>query len=141
MPERIPPTKKTTPITGEAPRGLLDSIVKDLAERTGATFENITVIQDQAIVWNDGSLGCAQPGEFYTQVTVNGYWVILEIDRKQYDYRATDRGYYFLCEGRLASKSSHRHSKFVTSIKQLKDGARFWGSVLSCMYHFLKTTN
>jgi hypothetical protein len=101
LPERIPPTKKTTPITGETPKGLLDSIVKDLAERTGATFENITVIQDQAIVWNDGSLGCAQPGEFYTQVTVNGYWVILEIDGKQYDYRATDRGYYILCDGRL----------------------------------------
>lgn len=101
MPERVPPTDTFPPTTGEVPGELLDSILKDLSERAGIPREMIVVIRDQAVVWNDGSLGCGQPGEFYTQAQVNGYWVILELDAKQYDYRATDRGYFFLCEGRV----------------------------------------
>ena len=98
LPERVPPSQVVTPITGEVPAELLDSIFKDLSERVGTAFEHISVIQAQEIVWNDGSLGCPQPGMFYTQVLVNGYWVILEIDGKKFDYRATDKGYFFLCE-------------------------------------------
>ncbi|WKZ46018.1 MAG: hypothetical protein QY306_09360 [Anaerolineales bacterium] len=96
-PERIPPTEVITPITGEVPADLLDSIVKDLSERTGAPREKIAVIQDQEIVWNDGSLGCAQPGEFYTQALVQGYWVILELDGMKYDYRVAASGRFFIC--------------------------------------------
>lgn len=97
MPERVPPTEAISPITGEVPAELLDTILKDLSERIHVTRESIIVIQDQAIVWNDGSLGCPQPGVFYTQAQVNGYWVILEAEGKRYDYHATDRGYFFLC--------------------------------------------
>lgn len=98
IPERVPPTEATTPVTGEVPTELLDSILKDLAERTGAAPEKISVIQAQAIVWNDGSLGCPQPGVMYTQALVNGYLVILEVGDQKYDYRAAETGYFFLCE-------------------------------------------
>ena len=98
-PERVPPAESTTPVTGEVPQGLLDAIYKDLAGRTGTVPDEISVIQAQSIVWNDGSLGCPQPGMAYTQATVPGYWVVLEVDGKQYDYRVTSRGYFFLCEG------------------------------------------
>lgn len=97
MPERVPPTEVISHITGEVPVELLDTILKDLSERIHVTRESIFVIQDQSIVWNDGSLGCPQPGGIYTQAQVNGYWVILEAEGKRYDYRATDRGYFFLC--------------------------------------------
>lgn len=97
MPERVPPTEVISPITGEVPAELLDTILKDLSERIHVTREGIIVIQDQSIVWNDGSLGCPQPGVFYTQAQVNGYWVILEAEGKRYDYRVADRGYFFLC--------------------------------------------
>lgn len=98
MPERVPPTEVTISINGEVPIKLLDAVLADLAKRIGVTSEKIAVIQSQATIWNDGSLGCARPGEFYTQAEVDGFWVILEIDGQQYDYRATDRGYFFLCE-------------------------------------------
>jgi hypothetical protein len=98
-PERVPPTEIATSITGEVPQDLLDSLLKDLAERTGASLQNISVLQAQAMIWNDGSLGCAKPGEFYTQEQVPGYWVILEIEGKKYDYRAARTGYFLLCEG------------------------------------------
>lgn len=98
MPERVPPTEPITPVTGEVPAEFLESIVKDLAQRTGVAPANVTVIQDQEIVWNDGSLGCPKPGEFYTQALVNGYWVILEVDGARYDYRVAASGYFFICE-------------------------------------------
>lgn len=98
LPERVPPTQGITPVTGEVPTSLLDSILKDLAERSGAAVENIAVIQAQSTVWNDGSMGCPQPGVLYTQALVNGYWVLLEVDGKQYDYRAGKSGTFILCE-------------------------------------------
>ena len=101
IPERVPPTEATTPVTGEVPSELLDSILKDLAERTGAAPEKISVLQAQAIVWNDGSLGCPQPGIMYTQALVNGYWVILEVGEQKFDYRTAGTGYFTLCEGGL----------------------------------------
>jgi hypothetical protein len=34
-------------------------------------------------VWNDGSLGCPEPGMMYTQALVNGYWLIIEAGVKR----------------------------------------------------------
>lgn len=101
MPERVPPTEAATPVTGEVPTDLLDSILKDLAGKTGASISDMVVIQSQAVVWNDGSLGCPKPGVLYTQALVNGYWIILEIAGQRFDYRAVNTGYFFLCENGL----------------------------------------
>lgn len=97
-PERVPPTEEPAPVTGEVPSELLDSISKDLTERTGAAPGQVSVLRAQAVIWNDGSLGCPQPGMMYTQSLVNGYWVELEIGGKKFDYRASDSGYFFLCQ-------------------------------------------
>jgi hypothetical protein len=35
----------------------------------------------------------------YTQALVDGYWVVLAVGEQEYDYRASDTGYFFLCEG------------------------------------------
>jgi len=98
MPERVPPTDGSPLITGEVPPEFLDRIKKDLSERAGVALDTIVILQDQEIVWNDGSLGCAQPGVFYTQALVKGYWIILEVDGVKYDYRAAATGYFFICE-------------------------------------------
>ncbi len=98
-PERIPKTEEPIRVTGEVPLELLDSMLKDLTARTGAALEQVSIIRGQAVVWNDGSLGCPQPGVMYTQALINGYWVELEIAGKKFDYRASETGYFFLCEG------------------------------------------
>jgi hypothetical protein len=59
----------------------------------------MVVIRDQAVTWSDGSLGCPQPGVFYTQALVPGYWVVLQVGDQEYDYRASERGHFVLCEG------------------------------------------
>ena len=97
--EQVTPGDLSLPVTGEVPASLLEDIRADLAQRSGVTQEAILVIRDQAVTWSDGSLGCPQPGVFYTQALVPGYWVVLQVQEKQYDYRASTRGYFFLCEG------------------------------------------
>jgi hypothetical protein len=101
MPERIPTDEfeHEGGIRGEAPQELVDRIISDLQQKTGAARQSIQVIRAQAVVWNDGSLGCPKPGEFYTQALVNGFHIILKIEDKEYDYRASQTGYFFLCEG------------------------------------------
>lgn len=101
MPERIPadPGSPSAPVTGETPLELLEAIKNDLAVQSASAIEEIRLIRDQAVTWSDGSLGCPQPGVFYTQALENGYWVVLQVGGKEYDYRATESGYYLLCEG------------------------------------------
>jgi len=98
IPERVPPTVEITPVTGEVPTKLLGSILEDLSGRTGAAMEKISVIQAQSVVWNDGSLGCPQPGVMYTQALVPGFQVVLEAGSQRYDYHASETGYFTLCE-------------------------------------------
>lgn len=83
---------------GEVPREIMEEIIADLVERSGAEVSGITIIRAEAVVWNDGALGCAKPGEVYIQVLLNGYRVILEAEGLYYDYRITDSGDYKLCE-------------------------------------------
>lgn len=85
------------PITGEVPQDLLQQMVDDLSQRLDVSPESITVERAEEVVWRDGSLGCPQPGQFYTQALVHGYRVTL-VAGEQYHYHANDSGYFFLCE-------------------------------------------
>ena len=91
----------STGVTGEVPADLLAEIVADAAGRTGMAEDALTVIQDQAVVWPDGSLGCPQPGMMYTQALVDGYHVLVQAGETVLDYRATQRSSFVLCENAL----------------------------------------
>jgi hypothetical protein len=98
-PEAEPvPEAKTAPADGEVPAKVFDTVRADLAKRTGAKAEAMKVVRAQAVVFSDGSLGCGRKGREYTQAIVPGYQVILALDGKQYDYRATRQGSFMLCE-------------------------------------------
>jgi hypothetical protein len=86
------------PVVGEVPPALLDKIIADLEGRLGPGGPAIVVTRAEAVVWNDGSLGCPQPGVLYTQALVNGYRVVLQAGSDSYDYRLAERGFFFLCE-------------------------------------------
>jgi hypothetical protein len=93
-------TPEISPLVGEVPAEILEEIIADLVQRTGAAREDIQVVKAEAVVWNDGSLGCHKPGEFYIQILVNGYWVVLQVEGVYYDYRVSDSGHFILCEGK-----------------------------------------
>jgi len=92
-------TPEVEPVVGEVPEEILVEIIADLIKRTGAEREDIQVIRAEAVVWNDGSLGCPKPGEFYIQMLISGYWLVLEVEGVEYDYRVSDKGNFKLCEG------------------------------------------
>jgi hypothetical protein len=96
-PEPVP-VSESEPVTGEAPAELLERIVADLAQRLDVEKGAVSVVIAQSVTWSDGSLGCPQPDMLYTQALVPGYRVVLVTAGRQYDYRASSRGYFFLCE-------------------------------------------
>ncbi len=87
-----------SPTIAEVPPVLLEAILADLIERTGAERESIEILHGKFVIWNDGSLGCPKPGEFYTQAMIEGYQVILRVGESEYDYHASERGSFFICE-------------------------------------------
>lgn len=100
-PERVP-ISTPDPVVGEVPEELLAAILEDAETRAAAEGEDLVVVRAEAVTWNDGSLGCPQPGMIYTQALVDGYWVVLEVGDQQFDYRAATSGYFALCERDLS---------------------------------------
>lgn len=96
--ERVPTTPPAPPVLGEAPADLLNQILADAAQRSGVDVASIVVERDQAVEWNDGSLGCPRPDMVYLQVITPGYHVVLQAGGSSYDYRADERGRFLLCE-------------------------------------------
>jgi hypothetical protein len=92
----IPPSEE--PLTGEVPAAILAELVADAAERAAVDPEAIEVVQATEVTWNDGSLGCPEPGMSYTMALIDGYHVILAADGEEFDYRVSGRGGFKLCE-------------------------------------------
>ena len=49
-----------------------------LAGQLNLPTRRVTVVDVQAVVWPDTSLGCPQPDQMYSQVLVNGYRIVVE---------------------------------------------------------------
>jgi hypothetical protein len=85
-------------LTGAVPEALLAEILADASERAGVPADELEVLTANAVTFNDGSLGCPQPGMFYTQALVDGYHVVVRGPEGDLDYRAAQRGGFRLCE-------------------------------------------
>ncbi len=92
------PTVEGSIVVGEVPEETMTAVYQDLITKENISQEAITVTRAEAIIWNDGSLGCPQPGEVYTQATVPGYWIVLEANGRTFDYHAAENGYFILCQ-------------------------------------------
>jgi len=97
----IVPTTAVTPVAGEVPQAIMTAVYDDLTTSVNVPKETIAVTRAEAIVWSDGSLGCPQPGQVYTQAPVNGYRIVLEANNQTYDYHAAENGYFVLCQNSL----------------------------------------
>jgi hypothetical protein len=92
-----PPSDGSLLARGEVEEALFEAIIADLVDRSGAARSSVAVVRAEEAIWSDGSLGCPQPGEFYTQALVPGYWVVFDVPGGTYDYRATRSGFFKLC--------------------------------------------
>ncbi len=94
-----PPERAGSAARGdEVPETLMNAIIDDAMARSNAGRTEMVVRRAAAVTWGDPSLGCPEPGMAYPQVVVGGFWVELEHAGRIYDYRATTRGDFKLCE-------------------------------------------
>jgi hypothetical protein len=103
------PGREPSPVQAKVPQGILEPILDKAAELAEVAREQLVMVRAEPAVWNDGSLGCPEPGMQYTQALVNGYWVIIEADGKKYDFRVGSGGSFRLCppgQGQLPSQSA-----------------------------------
>ncbi len=84
-------------VVGEVPDELLDKIYADLERQIGADRSDFELLRAEAVEWPDGSLGCGEPGQMYTQALVKGYRIVIGYDDQKYDYRASEQGHFKLC--------------------------------------------
>jgi len=92
---REPPTDDAK--TGAA--GLTERVAKAL----GLEPEALTLISATNVTWNDGCLGCPQPGEQCLQVLVPGQQVIFQGHGAQrYDVRTGQGDHFIICQATKA---------------------------------------
>ena len=80
------------------PAAIIDPIVADAAARLSVDPATVKIVSAEARTYGDGSLGCPQPGEMYTQALVDGYQVVVEVNGTQLDYRGSGPGRFRVCE-------------------------------------------
>jgi hypothetical protein len=87
------------PMEAELSNEMLEQIIRHAAERTGVDPGSVEVVSITEEMFNDSSLGCPKPGEFYTQVITPGYIVIVRAGGAELDYRVgTQPEHFKLCE-------------------------------------------
>jgi len=94
-------TPKSARADSQVPEGILAPILKEAAKVANVPPQQLMIVRAEAVVWNDGSLGCPEPGMEYTQALINGYWVVIKAAGRTYDFRIDRGGSFRLCpEGR-----------------------------------------
>lgn len=76
-----------------------DAAIQDLADREGVDPDDITISGHQGVTWRDGSLGCPEPGQAYTQALVPGEQLILELAGDLFNYHRAEGQPYRFCSG------------------------------------------
>lgn len=101
--ESAPTTGTTDSVGSETTSGmetdidLVSTATEDLARRLKVTAAEIEVLEVEAVTWPDGSLGCPEPGQVYTQALVEGRRIILGHGGRVYLYHAGGDSQPFLC--------------------------------------------
>ncbi len=55
-----------------------------VAQELNLPTRRIQLVEVKFYTWADNSLGCPLPGQSYTQITVDGYRIVLAVDDKHY---------------------------------------------------------
>ena len=93
-PEDLQPTRPAgtvEPVSSGAPLLETDPVAAELAalaqrllaEQANLPVRRVRVVDVQAVVWPDTSLGCPQPDQGYAQVLVPGYRIVVEAAGEQ----------------------------------------------------------
>src|SRR5215813_1621775 len=90
-------TPQRGPVEAQVPDAILRPVLNEAAKLANVSPQQLVIVRAEAVVWNDGSLGCPEPGMQYTQALVNGYWVVIRSAEQVYDFRLSRDGSFRLC--------------------------------------------
>jgi hypothetical protein len=76
---------------------MIDAVVEQAAAETGVDAAEIRVVTAEAVTWSDGSLGCPEPGQAYTQALVPGFRIVLDVGGADQHYHASQTGDFAAC--------------------------------------------
>lgn len=86
------------PATGPLAKEIAAAKADLMGRRSTLKAEEISVVSAESVEWNDGSLGCPQPGMMYTMALVPGYQIVLAAGGQTYDYHGANGRPPSLCE-------------------------------------------
>jgi hypothetical protein len=97
-PKRIPDVvsdaagPQGTPVTtAEIPKSVRTAVVADAAKRFNVADSAVVLVRAERVTWSDGSLGCTEPGTYYTQNLVPGYLVVAKTGAGELVYHTDSR--------------------------------------------------
>lgn len=97
----VPPPAARPPLPADRqmdPAALVAAVRADALRQAGPGGRVADVQPPQAVVWNDGALGCPQPGLSYTQALVPGWRIVVHLgDGRRLDYHASHSGAWLRC--------------------------------------------
>lgn len=107
-PTRIPDPIETSntppgqPVSTTAiPREVRRAVVADAARRFNVAESAVVLTRAEQVTWPDGSLGCPQPGQVYTQMLVRGFRVAAKTVEGELTYHTDSHGNVVSCAGPL----------------------------------------
>lgn len=91
------------------PRETRRAVVADAARRFNVDASAVVLTRAEQVTWPDGSLGCPEPGQFYTQMLVTGYRLTAKTSAGELIYHTDSRGNVKSCG--VAGKPPHEALK------------------------------
>ena len=85
--------------SASVPREVRRAVVADAARRFKVAESAVVLGQAEQVTWSDGSLGCPQRGQMYTQNLVAGYRIVAITSEGQMVYHTDSQGFAVTCGG------------------------------------------
>jgi len=89
--------------SASVPREVRVAVVADAARRFKVAESAVVLSRAEQVTWSDGSLGCAQRGQMYTQNLVAGYRIVATTSAGQMVYHTDSHGFAVTCGGNAAA--------------------------------------
>jgi hypothetical protein len=113
------PLPQGTPVTpAEVPAAVRRAVVARAARQFNVAESAVVLVHAEQITWSDGSLGCPEPGMYYTQNRVSGYLIVARTAGGELAYHTDSRGQARSCgtwrpktNGKLPEKTPARDTQ------------------------------
>ena len=94
------PVAILTPVTPDASKDAGSTARRELGARLGVAPEDLVLVHSLSLQFNDGGMGCPEPGFSYTMAIIPGYVLLYEVNGTRYPFHvSTDGRIYADCRG------------------------------------------